>query len=339
MVYGPSRQVSGLSSSMAARRARSLARSSGAVSSESRWAAAMSTRRGAAVEVVGAGDAQDLQGVQAPRAGGHHADEGGAVVGVRDGAQALLQVPDLGRLEQAQAADDGVRDVLVPEPGHDGVAVLVLAVQDGDVVVAAARRRRRGGRRALVACVTFEVVPAKRNDERVVSARGGCGQDAVVGACLSGWRATRLRPRGLVPLAWNHPDTHRGRTSRTPDERIGGRPRQGPDGVDDGDGLVLGARATVELHGDAGGLVGPQALVRLEAGLVAPDQAVGGLDDVADGAEVLVDAEAAGAASNAECRTPRRRRSWRPGSGRWTGRRRPPPSRWRGGPGCDRGAR
>ena len=167
---------------------------------------------GAAVEVVQAADAQDLQGVQSPRAGGHHADEGGAVVGVRDGAQALLQVPDLGRLEQAQAAHHGVRDVLVPEPRHDGVAVLVLAIQDGDVVAAAA-----------------------------------------------------------APL-----------------------PRERLDGVDDGDGLVLGACAAVELHRDSLVLVGPEALVRLEAGLVAPDQAVGGLDDVADGAEVLVDAEAAG---------------------------------------------
>ena len=52
---------------------------------------------------------------------------------VRDRAERLLQVADLRRGEQAQPADDGVRDVLVAQPRHDRVAMLVLAVQHGDV--------------------------------------------------------------------------------------------------------------------------------------------------------------------------------------------------------------
>ena len=51
---------------------------------------------------------------------------------------ALLEVADLGRLEQAQPADDGVRDVLVAQPGDDRLAVLVLAVQDRDVAASVA---------------------------------------------------------------------------------------------------------------------------------------------------------------------------------------------------------
>ena len=65
------------------------------------------------------------------------------------------------------------------------------------------------------------------------------------------------------------------------------------DGVDDGDGLVLGPGADVELDGGAVGLVGPQALVGREAGLVADDETVGGGQDVADAAEVLLDGEVA----------------------------------------------
>ncbi len=45
----------------------------------------------------------------------------------------LLEVADLRQLEQRQPADDRVRDVLVAQPGDDRVAVLVLAVEDGDV--------------------------------------------------------------------------------------------------------------------------------------------------------------------------------------------------------------
>ena len=76
------------------------------------------------------GHPQDLERVEAPRTRGHHADEGVVVVRVRDRAQRLLEVPDLGGLEQAQAADHRVRDVLVAKPRDDRVAVLVLAVQD-----------------------------------------------------------------------------------------------------------------------------------------------------------------------------------------------------------------
>ena len=163
----------------------------------------------AAIELGVAADLEDLQRVQAPRAAGHHPHEGGIVGGVRDGTQGLLQVPDLRRLEEAQAADDGERDVLGLEAVHDGVAVLVLAVQDGDVVPGAA----------------------------------------------------------------------------------GGMERA--DGIDDGDGLVLGPGADVELDGGAVGLVGPEALVGREPGLVADDEMVGGGQDVVDAAEVLLDGEVA----------------------------------------------
>ena len=83
-------------------------------------------------------DPEDLERVEPPRAGGHHPDQRDVVVRVRDRAERLLEVADLGRLEQAQPADDGVRDVLVPQPRHDRLAVLVLAVQDRDVGPAAA---------------------------------------------------------------------------------------------------------------------------------------------------------------------------------------------------------
>ena len=94
----------------------------------------------AAVEPGVAGDAQDLEGVEAPRAGGHHPHERGVVVGVRDRAQALLQVPDLGRLEQAQPADDRVRDVLVAQPGRRW--------RRGACACGTGRRRRSSGGRS-----------------------------------------------------------------------------------------------------------------------------------------------------------------------------------------------
>ena len=77
--------------------------------------------------------AQDLEGIEPPRTGGHHPHQRDVVVRVGDRPERLLEVADLGRVEQAQPADDGVRDVLVPQPRDDGLAVAVLAVQDGDV--------------------------------------------------------------------------------------------------------------------------------------------------------------------------------------------------------------
>ena len=79
------------------------------------------------------GDLQDLDGVEPPRSGRHHPDQGDVLVRVGDRAEALLEVADLGRLEQRQPTDDGVRDVLVAEPRDDRLAVPVLAVEDGDV--------------------------------------------------------------------------------------------------------------------------------------------------------------------------------------------------------------
>ena len=83
--------------------------------------------------------AQDLEGIEPPRTGGHHPHQRDVVVRVGDRPERLLEVADLGRVEQAQPADDGVRDVLVPQPRDDGLAVLVLAVQDGDVGPASCR--------------------------------------------------------------------------------------------------------------------------------------------------------------------------------------------------------
>ena len=62
-------------------------------------------------------------------------------VRVGDGAQALLEVADLGRLEQRQAADDRVRDALVAQPGDDGLAMAVLAVEHGEARPVRARPR------------------------------------------------------------------------------------------------------------------------------------------------------------------------------------------------------
>ena len=82
------------------------------------------------VEPRGAADVEDLERVQAPRAGGHHPGQRHVVVRIRDGAQALLQVPDLRRGEQREAAHHRVRDVLLLQPGDDRLAVLVLPIQD-----------------------------------------------------------------------------------------------------------------------------------------------------------------------------------------------------------------
>ena len=86
-----------------------------------------------AVELRHPGHPEDLERIEPPRPGGHHPDERDVVVRVRDRPQRLFQVADLGRVEQAQPTDDGVRDVLVAQPRHDRLAVLVLAVQDGDI--------------------------------------------------------------------------------------------------------------------------------------------------------------------------------------------------------------
>ena len=82
------------------------------------------------------GHRQDLERIEPPRAGGQRPHEGDVIDRVRDRAHALLEVADLRRREQRQATDDGVRDVLLAQPRDDRLAVLVLAVQDGDVVPA-----------------------------------------------------------------------------------------------------------------------------------------------------------------------------------------------------------
>ncbi len=79
------------------------------------------------------------------------------------------------------------------------------------------------------------------------------------------------------------------------------------DGVDDGDGLVLRAGAGDQLDGCAVFAVRGESLVRLEARLVVADQAVGGGQDVADGAEVLLDPQARRRAGRGAGRVVRRR--------------------------------
>ncbi len=96
----------------------------------------------APIEAGHPADRQDLERIEAPRAGRHHPDQGDVVVRVGDGPQALLEVADLGRVEQRQPAHDGVRDLLLAQPGDDLVAVLVLAVQDRDGSTRPAGRRR-----------------------------------------------------------------------------------------------------------------------------------------------------------------------------------------------------
>ena len=83
----------------------------------------------ALVEPGHSGNVEDLEGVEPPRAGGHHPGQGDVVRGVRDGPEGLLEVADLGCLEQRQAADHRVRDVLVAQPSDDRVAVLLLAIR------------------------------------------------------------------------------------------------------------------------------------------------------------------------------------------------------------------
>ena len=151
---------------------------------------------------------EDLEGVQAPRAGGHHPGQGDVVVRIRDGAQRLLEVADLRRREQRQAADHGVRDVLVSQPRHDRLAVLVLPVQD----------------------------------------------------------------RGVRPF------------------RVLAKPIA--DGIDDDDRLVLRAGADDQVDLLAHPALGAQPLVRLEARLVATDEPIGRIQQVALRPEVLLDPEA-----------------------------------------------
>ena len=78
-------------------------------------------------------DLEDLQRIEAPGCRGHHAYERDILMRVGDGPQALLEVADLGCLEQGQPADDGVGDALVPQAGNDGLAVAVLAIEDREV--------------------------------------------------------------------------------------------------------------------------------------------------------------------------------------------------------------
>ena len=211
MVNGPSRQVSGREllegrrggggawpgcrgrrrrrwSGVAARSAASASVVGSSASSPVSTISRIDVDQVAPVEAGHPGDVEDLERVEPPRAGGHHPGQRDVVVGVGDGPERLLEVADLGQLEQRQPADHRVRDVLVAQPGDDRVAVLVLAVEDGDVRPA----------RASV-----------------------------------------------------------------------GRPRRGADRVDDDDRLVLGPGADDELDRVARLALGPQALVRLEAGLVA----------------------------------------------------------------------
>ena len=199
---------------------------------------------------------QDLERIEPPRAGGHHPHQRDVVVRVRDRPQRLLQVADLRRREQRQPADDGVRDVLVAQPRHDRLAVLVLAIQDGDV-----RPAVRPGRRRASALMASTMATASSS---------------------------------------------------------------GPAQIDELDGVPSSRSVTRRLSGSK------------RVSLFA-DQPVGGGQHVADGAEVLLDPQprrragrrgvgvVRGRAARTARRTRRTRRSWRPGSGRSTGRRRPRP--------------
>ena len=77
---------------------------------------------------------EDLDRVESPRPGRHHPDERDVLLGVSDRPQALLEIADLRRREQRQAAGDGVRDPFVAKPGDDRLAVLVLAVEHGEAL-------------------------------------------------------------------------------------------------------------------------------------------------------------------------------------------------------------
>ena len=158
-------------------------------------------------------DREDLERIEPPRPGREHPGQGHVLVRVGDRAQRLLEVPDLGRVEQRQPADDGVRDVLVAQPGDDRLAVAMLAIQDRDV--------RPGSFR-----------------------------------CCIPVRADQLA-----------------------------------DPVRDRDGLVVRAGAHDEGHGLAVPAPGVQLLAGLVAHDVVVDQPIGGGEDMAAGAVVLLEAE------------------------------------------------
>ena len=256
IVHGPSRQVCGLSSSTSPTSSRSFARElggDGLVVAHRPWPRcprhdlAVSSKW--PVEPCRPVTREDLERVEPPRARGHHPHERDVVLGVRDRPQALLEVPDLRRLEQRQAADDGVRDVLVAQPRDDGVAVLVLAIQDGDV---------RPGRRPVAAVATA------RTDASTIATASSSGPAQTWSS--TGTPAVALGPQALVGLVaglvaarsagWRRSGRGRrsgssarsGAASAVPGARpsriVGGRPREPL--VELGEGGEAGAPEAVD---------------------------------------------------------------------------------------------
>ena len=237
MVYGPSRQVSGLSSSMAASSIRSLARSSAGTSATRRQGSCGRRR--------------------SPRPGRPRAPRPSSTMRVAASTRRL----------RSNRASRATRRISRASRRH-GPAVIIRTSAASSWGSAMARR------------------PCSRS--RISGASNRLSPPTTVYGMSSSRSLATMASRCLCL---------RYRTATSVQRRAGRPgPGEGADGVDDGDGLVLGARAQVQLHGDAGVLVGPQALVGLEAGDVALDEPVGGVDDVAARAEVLVDAEAPRAA-------------------------------------------
>ena len=137
------------------------------------------------------GHPQDLNRIQPPRPRGHDPDQRGIVQRVRHGAQSALGVADLGKVEQRQAAHDGERDPLVLELLHDGIAVPVLAVQDGDRVPGGSARLHR------VADVVRPGLPWSRQGGDRVRDRDRLVLVAVADVDLDGQALVPLRDEAL----------------------------------------------------------------------------------------------------------------------------------------------
>ena len=204
----------------------------------------------------GPGDREQLERVEAPGARGEGPGEGDVGEGIGERAEGLLEVADLGRREEREPARHGVGDALLAQAGHDRVAVLVLAVEDGE------RAPRDGGLAADGRVPAGEGAdPLDDRGRLVVGAGAGDqldGEGAVAGAVRREALVGHVAELVAADQAVRDDEDRRAAAEVLDDAQAGRRPGRGAVGV-------VGRRvgeAAVEL--DEGGVArAPEAVDRL----------------------------------------------------------------------------